>query len=364
MTFPRRGRSARKQRKRGKEDETDLREILADDIEEWGGELWFTVGHTSGGAPYGLPLADHERDELATSDALWARAKRLLERAFVDDEPDVGRVRNLGEGLARTAWIADVAAPSFDGTAVVLLPHDDMDDQYPIDVRRECRILATLARAKQLPFRVPRPLALLMEDDRPVLIEEHARGVPLDMRSDRGQRPWRVIGRVASGVHALDVDVPGPATRREVAIATIAKLEAERDVHPLVADALAFAAGALPHPELPTCFVHGDLLGQNILLSFDNEPPALIDFENAERGDPAQELAIVTRGVRRPFGIDNGLAKLLDEYAAAGGHSVSVADVHLYETLLLAGQVVADLRREPRSTPSVVQTLLALLKRV
>lgn len=364
MTSTRRGRSARKRRGRGEEDEPDLHQILADDIEDWNGELLFTVGHTSGGAPYGVPLADLERDELAASGARWARAKRLLERAFVEDGTDVGRVRYLGEGLARTAWTADVAAPSFDGTAVVLLPHDDLDDTYARNVRRECRILATLSRAKDLPFRVPRPLALLMEDDRPVLIEEHARGVPLDMRSDRGQRPWRVIGHVASAVHALDVDAPGPATRREVALATIAELEAAREIHLAVADALAFAAGSLPEPELPTCFVHGDLLGQNILLSLDDEPPAVIDFENAERGDPAQELAIVTRGIRRPFGIDGGLAKLLDEYAAAGGHVVTAADVQLYEALLLAGQVVADLRREPLSIPPMLQTLLALLKRV
>lgn len=100
------------------------------------------------------------------------------------------------------------------------------------------------------------------------------------------------------------------------------------------------------------------------MLSLDDEPPAVIDFENAERGDPAQELAIVTRGIRRPFGIDGGLAKLLDEYAAAGGHVVTAADVQLYEALLLAGQVVADLRREPLSIPPMLQTLLALLKRV
>ncbi|MDP2343670.1 MAG: aminoglycoside phosphotransferase family protein [Deltaproteobacteria bacterium] len=353
-----------KARRRGREDEPDLRDLLGGDIEEWGGELWFAAGHTSGGAPYGVRLAELERDEAATSGSRWARAKRLLQRAFVDDAPEVGRVRYLGEGLARTAWVADVVAGSFAGAAVVLLPHDDVDDTYAKRVRRECRILAALARADALPFRVARPLALLIDDDRPVLVEEFARGIPLDMRSGRGPRPWRVIGQAAAAVHALNVDVPGPSTRREVALAAIAGLEAHRRRHAAVADALDFAMAALPDPTRPTSFIHGDLLGQNILWSPDNEPPTLIDFENAERGDPAQELAIVTRGVRRPFGVEGGLAKLLDEYAASAGHEVRAIDVHLYEALLLAGQVVSYLRCEPLATPPMLQTLVSLLRRV
>lgn len=62
--------------KQSSKDEPNFREFLADDIEDWGGELWFTVGHTSGGAPYGTLLSELERDENRSSSARWARAKR------------------------------------------------------------------------------------------------------------------------------------------------------------------------------------------------------------------------------------------------------------------------------------------------
>jgi aminoglycoside phosphotransferase (APT) family kinase protein len=349
--------------KRPSKDEPNLREILADDIEEWGGELWFTVGHTSGGAPYGTLLSELERDEVHSSSERWARAKRQIERAFGDDAPRVGRVRHLGEGLSRSAWVADVAARSFDGVCVALLPHADVAPEYVASVRRECRILAELSRRKDLPFRVARPLALLMEADAPVLVEESVGGAPLHMRADRGQRPWAVIGQLAAAVHRLDVEAPGPATRQEVALETIAEIAEHDCKHPLVADALAFARCALPSTA-PTCFVHGDLLGQNILLACDDPRPALIDFERAERGDPAQEIAIVTRGVRRPFGIDGGLEKLLDDYRTANGRAIDVREVRVYEALLLAGHVAASVRENPRAISPAAQTLASLLKRL
>ena len=81
--------------------------------------------------------------------------------------------------------------------------------------------------------------------------------------------------------------------------------------------------------------IHGDLLGQNILLH-PAEPPAVIDWQAARRGDAAYDLAIVTRGVRRPFQIDHGLARLLDAYAACAPRPIPATAVHLYE-LCLAG---------------------------
>ncbi len=81
--------------------------------------------------------------------------------------------------------------------------------------------------------------------------------------------------------------------------------------------------------------LHGDLLGQNILFLLDDERPGLIDWEAAEIGDPAYDLAIVTRGARRPFKEDDGLARLLDAYLEAGGQPVTAAEVHLYELWLI-----------------------------
>lgn len=89
-------------------------------------------------------------------------------------------------------------------------------------------------------------------------------------------------------------------------------------------------------PEAPSVLLHGDLLGQNILLSSDGLP-WVIDWEYAMRGDPAYDLAIVTRGVRQPFQIAGGLDRLLDSYAGYGGMEIAADHVHVYELCLIAG---------------------------
>lgn len=82
--------------------------------------------------------------------------------------------------------------------------------------------------------------------------------------------------------------------------------------------------------------LHGDLLGQNIRLPLDNAPLGLIDWERARLGDPAYDLAIVTRGARRPFQIDRGLDRLLEAYVLRGTE-LRKEHVHLYELCMMAG---------------------------
>jgi aminoglycoside phosphotransferase (APT) family kinase protein len=57
-------------------------------------------------------------------------------------------------------------------------------------------------------------------------------------------------------------------------------------------------------------------------------------WEFATIGDPAYDLAIVTRGDRKLMGINNGLNILLDNYRKAGGAELSAVDVHIHELLL------------------------------
>ena len=74
----------------------------------------------------------------------------------------------------------------------------------------------------------------------------------------------------------------------------------------------------------------------------------IIDWEFATRGDPAEDLAIVTRGVRRPFQIEDGLDRLLDAYARAGGTDVTATEVHFHELCLVTGQYRASLDPQAR----------------
>ncbi len=88
-------------------------------------------------------------------------------------------------------------------------------------------------------------------------------------------------------------------------------------------------------PDRPPTLIHGDLLGQNILLRPEMSP-AVIDWEFTQLGDPAYDLAIVTRGAKRPFQIDRGLDLLLDSYRQAGGRDVERRHVLFHELCLAA----------------------------
>jgi hypothetical protein len=80
---------------------------------------------------------------------------------------------------------------------------------------------------------------------------------------------------------------------------------------------------SLPAPEVPhkSKFLEdGDLLPQNLLWDFHGEGRiSVIDWESARIGDPAYDLAIVTRGARQPHKESGGLERLLDRYNEAAG---------------------------------------------
>ena len=104
---------------------------------------------------------------------------------------------------------------------------------------------------------------------------------------------------------------------------------------PEIGGARAWAKAHLP-PTGPSVLLHGDLLGQNILLAPD-APPTVIDWEHARRGDPAYDIAIVTRGVKHPFQVQQGRERLLEEYHGNGGAPVTLGQVALHELCLVAG---------------------------
>ena len=68
-------------------------------------------------------------------------------------------------------------------------------------------------------------------------------------------------------------------------------------------------------------------------------------------GDPAYDLAIVTRGVRRPFKMADGLQRLLDVYAEVGAEPVSRSQVHFHELCLSVGWYGDSLEREGGEPP-------------
>ncbi len=275
----------------------------------------------------------------------WYEARSLLEaalrrRAGASALIDIGRVDYRGKGLCRSAYVAEAEIagdPSGVRSYVVLLPNADAEAGCARRTRREAETLKALARC-DLPLRVAEWVALLDADGQSVLVETRVAGMPLAFDDGRWvlPLPWLAVAKVAAAVHGADTGLFGHleshATRRSHAQAMLAIFDGLDD--PQVRDVHAWALDHLP-PPTPASLLHGDLLGQNILTLLDDDRLGLIDWENAMVGDPAFDLAIVTRGLRRPFKADDGLARLLDAYEQAGGEPVTAAEVHLYELWLI-----------------------------
>jgi aminoglycoside phosphotransferase (APT) family kinase protein len=89
-----------------------------------------------------------------------------------------------------------------------------------------------------------------------------------------------------------------------------------------------------------TCLLHGDLLPQNLLWNWEEssrEEPfvGIVDWEMACIGDPAYDLAIVSRGNRNVHGVKEGVAILVEEYLTLGGRPIELTDVRVHELLLI-----------------------------
>lgn len=75
----------------------------------------------------------------------------------------------------------------------------------------------------------------------------------------------------------------------------------------------------------------------------------MIDWEYACLGDPAWDLAIVTRGAKKPFGLANGLQRLLEFYNHLGGCQITAKEIYFYELCLAVGWYHQTKREQPRS---------------
>lgn len=319
-----------------------------DEWEEYGGELMWVAGYTAGGAPFGLTVEEFRRvNERYEAGAGWARAKYVL-RDLLElwcgppTRAEVGFVKKIGHGLSRDIFAAEVELTPDprrrSGAFVVLLPRRDADPALDVRTRRELRLLGKL-HGQQLPFRVAEVVGAYPESGRLALVRRLLAGFELDLRAGRQPgRPWETVGEIAAAIHTVDGGgfgrfLSGHPTRRDHAENSLRVFDG-LDA-PEAREARDWATSHLP-PAEPSVLVHGDLLGQNILIGLE-QPPAVIDWEYARLGDPAYDLAIVTRGGKRPFQIDRGLDRLLDAYHRHGGDAgVSREHVRVHELCLVA----------------------------
>ncbi len=344
----------------------------AGELECYGGELIFAVGHTEGGAPCGVTLDEMRRlSERDARGAGWARAKHIL-RELIGRElgtvRDIGRVVKIGDGLSRDIFAAEVElATGACDSYVVALPRRDAPRDLSERTTRELRLIARL-RTYSFPFHLPETVGAFPDGKHLALVRRFTPGVMLDLRAGRqgAVRPWAVVAEIAAAIHRVPGEavadlLPGASTYEMHARSAIAVVDESHS--PEMRDARQWALDHLP-PAHPSVLLHGDLLGQNIVLA-PGTPPTVIDWEYARYGDPAYEFAIVTRGVKHPFQTADGLARLLDAYRHHGGCEVKAEQVHLHELAMIAGWYRTALNEGgPAAAAQELDRMRGLLRRL
>ena len=209
-------------------------------------------------------------------------------------------------------------------------------------LRREAKTLCAL-RTFNLPFMVPELICLVNNESGETvgLIESAVDGMPLSLlvKGRDPEAPLRIIARVATEVHALaESEFTHLAQHVDSQSHVLANLNALPG--PLfeefaeAANARDWILGQLPHDRAST-LLHGDLLPQNLLFEdWENHQAAVVDWECAKIGDPAYDLAIVTRGIREPLGVPGGLHRLVEFYNETAERKISANAVVVHEVLL------------------------------
>jgi aminoglycoside phosphotransferase (APT) family kinase protein len=209
-------------------------------------------------------------------------------------------------------------------------------------MRSESKTLQTL-QSLEFPFAIPELICLVADDSGETigLIESAVAGMPLNFlsRGFNAESQLKTIAQVASAVHRL------PKSK-------FTHLVQRSDSRTHVLEELNVLPGSLFEefgeaamvrewilrnlPEGRTSTVlHGDLLPQNLLFAIqDDHEIAVVDWECAQIGDAAYDLAIVTRGVHKPLGVANGLHRLVLFYNEVAEQKIPPSAVMVHELLL------------------------------
>lgn len=210
-------------------------------------------------------------------------------------------------------------------------------------LNREAKTLRVL---KKVGFRFSTPEFICMAKDDSGntvgLIETWIWGIPLPFykRSIHHDRIIPSIAEVAVAVHQLPPDKfrhieTHPDSRTHV-LSLLGSLSPEVFAqYPAAHRSRDWILSHLPEKRHATV-LHGDLLPQNLICGEQRGEwkISVIDWEFAIIGDPACDLAIVTRGDRKVEGKGNALRLLIDFYKEAGGTELSISDIHIHELIM------------------------------
>lgn len=267
-------------------------------------------------------------------------------RSIVSDALDdcrIASVQYVASGEDASVYRAEVETGAGRRNLVVRIPCTGSPSDQPDQARRAVEIQNRLQNV-DLPFRVPRPVATAEIDDGLVTVEEAMEGRELAELVKKDVDPVEITAEVAGSLHRTDPErvappLAGPSTRRADALEAIEIFDDGS-----IDDFRRARSWCLEHlPEdAPSRVLHGDLLTQNILVApSEDKPPTIsvVDWTDARLGDPARELANISRGYDRVFATGQTIDELIDAYNRRSDSAVDRATVHLYELCQMARKI-------------------------
>jgi aminoglycoside phosphotransferase (APT) family kinase protein len=292
-------------------------------------------------------ISFYNRMRSRRSEPDWGHLRWLVE-SNLRNQPRFGKnfslkdkLRTLGQGLFNRNYLFEAGGKAF----VLRLAKVERELRTRKEaiacVLREAKTLQALERL-EFPYPTPRFISLVREDsEEPVgLIESALDGIVLKYCSNINEpdRLLKIIARVAAAVQKLPKSEFSHLKDREDSRAHAMELLEELpasifDEFGEAAQARDWILAHLPK-ERSSTVLHSDLLPQNLLADdYGADEIAVVDWQEARIGDPAYDLAVVTRGVRKPLGVERGLERFVEFYNQFVDQKIPVPSVVVYELL-------------------------------
>lgn len=274
-----------------------------------------------------------------TVDSAVDRVREILDEVTGAETEIVGIPDFVAAGADYTVYSAKLGGEDGYREVVVRMPRQQGRDGQP---ERGLRSVVARRRLLEqgLPFEIPRPLGTVETDAGLAVVETWMNGVELAAATTDVVDPAEVTATVAAACHSVDDpelrrELGGPVDGRDHGLEALEVFESASS--PILELAREWCSDHLPAGK-STSLLHGDLLAQNMLVETGEGEPRIVvlDWDDVQYGDPALELAVVTRGYETVFGSGGSRLELLEAYERVGQREIGDEELRFWELVVLA----------------------------